>query len=132
MQELIINGKSISFNNPNQIINMGGPWVGELLIGNHKVIDNVIIDNLHYNNEHGRLYFIKYNKISRWQKDNYFSIYYVDILTDKLYIYDLKFDVIFIKGIDSNYELTYYEAFHDQDEKKIRKLSLKNFNAASL
>jgi hypothetical protein len=34
MQGLLINGKSINLNNPNQIINMGGPWVGELLIGN--------------------------------------------------------------------------------------------------
>lgn len=35
----------ITFQNPNQIINMGGPWVGDLYVDNKFITKNVVIDN---------------------------------------------------------------------------------------
>jgi hypothetical protein len=124
MEDLIINGKVIKFINPDQIINMGGPWVGELMIGDDKIMDNVIIDNTIYDVHQNRLYIVKYFNLSKWQHKNYFSICYLDLFTDKIYVIDLKFEMIFIKEIYSSNELIYYEAFHDQDEKVKKKLNL--------
>lgn len=46
MGKIIIKGQKIHFENPNQIINMGGPWIGDLFLGNKIIQSSVIIDNL--------------------------------------------------------------------------------------
>ncbi len=127
MSELVINGRTISFNNPNQIINMGGPWVGKLLLDDKEITDNVVLDNLFYNEAHYNLFFIKYNEISKWQNDNYFSICYFDLKSNVLFTYDLKFKQVFIEKVKDN-ELIYYEAFHNKDESKKRILYLNELN----
>ena len=67
-----MSNNEIKFIEPDQIINMGGPWIGILTINNIKVTDNVIIEN-HLEDEIF-YYFIKYFKISKKQKNNFFSI----------------------------------------------------------
>jgi len=126
MIELIIKSKVVKFNNPTQIINMGGPWVGVLFIGDFKIMDNVIIDNLFYSKEDDKLYFVRYHKISKWGKENYFTICYFDLSTNKLYMFDMKFEMVFIKEININSDLIYYEAFHDHNESRIKRQNLGN------
>ena len=131
MEEAIINGKIISFNNPNQVINMGGPWIGKLLLDNNEITDNVILDNIFYNKDQNNLYFIKYHKISKWQKENYFSINILDLRTNNLFMYDLKFRQVYIEKID-NHELIYYDAFHNKDESKKRILNVNDLKRISI
>lgn len=90
MNDLDFSREKIQFRNPDQILNMGGPWIGELFLGDCKVMDDVIIDNLQYNEEQNRLYFVRYHKVSRWSKENYFSINYINLSTSSTYMYDLK------------------------------------------
>ena len=34
----------LNFKNAQQIINMGGPWIGDLYINDKYIIDNILID----------------------------------------------------------------------------------------
>lgn len=124
MEELTFKNEVVKFNNPTQIINMGGPWVGVLFIRELKIMDNVIIDNQFYSKDDDRLYFVRYHKISRWEKDNYFTINYFNLSTNKLYMFDMKFEMVFLKEISNSSELIYYEAFHDRDESRKKRLNL--------
>jgi len=45
------NEADILFSKPTQILNMGGPWIGNLHINDSYIIDNVIIDNNIFNIE---------------------------------------------------------------------------------
>jgi hypothetical protein len=124
MGKIEINNESVNFRSPDQILNMGGPWIGELFVGNSKIIDNVIIDNLIYKENQHRLYFVRYHKISSWSQENYFSVDYFDVLTKSIHTYKMKFEMIFIKEITDTYDLIYYNAFHDKDEMKLKRMNL--------
>lgn len=116
--------KSIKFENPEQIINMGGPWIGDFIYNNIIISKNVIIDNYICNIEQERIFFIQYKKVSNWQKENYFLLNYLDTNTGNIHTFDFKFDRIFIESINSDSLLTYYEAFCEQDEQKQKSINL--------
>lgn len=101
--------ENIQFKNPDQIINMGGPWIGELIIENKSISDNILIDN--YLDKELFYYFIKYFKISKKQKDNFFSVLRIDKNNMKSSISIEKFEKINIKDIDGD-SLYYYDGFH--------------------
>ncbi len=73
MNTLIINNKKIDFVQPEQILNMGGPWICKMLIENNIKLDNVLIDNIVTNDN--KLYFIKYIEKSKWQRNNFFQLF---------------------------------------------------------
>lgn len=99
----------IDFENPNQIINMGGPWIGTLIINNKNISDNIIIDN--YLEKEGVYYFIKYFEVSKKQKDNYFGIFRVNTANSELGLSNERFEKIYIKNIEDNI-LYYCNGFH--------------------
>ena len=84
---------NIEFINPQQIINMGGPWVGSLLVNEQKISDNVLIDNTIYNKESNEVFFIKYIKTSKWCKKSYFTVRKFNLKTKQVYQhnYDAEF-----------------------------------------
>lgn len=126
MEDLIINGNIINIKNPEQIINMGGPWVGELFINNIQVSDNVILDNFIPDKGDNVLYFVKYHKISENQRDNYFSVNFIILDSLKISMYDLKFQMIYIEEIRKNKELIYYNAFHDENTERKKIIDISN------
>lgn len=123
MDIIEIRGRKISFENPNQVINMGGPWVGSLFLDDRKILENVVLDNFFYNETSCRLYFVLYHEISNWQIDNYFSIIFLDLNSNDLFEYELKFSQVYIKNIE-NHELIYFDAFHDKNDSKKNILNL--------
>jgi len=118
--------QNIDFKNPNQILNMGGPWVGEMFYNGKQVTDNVIIDNILFEEGLNRLFFVKFNEQSKWKNDNYFTINYFDLSTYNVFKYESKFESIFISSISDNGELLYYEAFHDKNKETKKKINLKD------
>lgn len=127
MRDIKLSKEGIAFTNPDQIINMGGPWIGELNIDGIKISDNVLIDNVYIDLNNERLYFVKYFPVSRWQKDNYFSVCYYDIKEERVCMNDLRFSQIFIASISNNLTLTYFDAFHDADSTKKKTIQLSKF-----
>jgi len=85
MNDIIIDGKSLRFDTPGQVINMGGLWIGELQIDDRIRIDSVIADNIYFSSNAKKLYFVKYDQVSKWQKDNFFYVYRLDWASDDLY-----------------------------------------------
>jgi len=116
--------ENIEFTNPDQIINMGGPWVAELLINNIKILDNIIIDNYIENLDY--YYFVKYFKISKKQKDNFFSIIQISRNNMKIKTSVEKFEKIYIDKIEDNI-LHYYDGFHNNAAIKNKLISFINF-----
>jgi hypothetical protein len=104
----------IDFLNPEQIINMGGPYVGILNINKEPICENVIIDN--YIIKDNLIYFIVYNDESKWARDNYFSIFYYDNIKKKLFEIQKKFQAIFLKKFVNEDSIKIYKAFHDTFE----------------
>ncbi len=121
MNTLIINNKKIDFVQPEQILNMGGPWICKMLIENNIKLDNVLIDNIVTNDN--KLYFIKYIEKSKWQRNNFFQLFYFDSLSDTIFVYKYHFKIIYIESIIDS-KLVYYESFHNKDEDKKRELFL--------
>lgn len=115
MNELIINNEIIKFENPTQVVNMGGPWVGDLWIGNTVVMDEVIMNNLVYSSQLHKLFFIKYNIKSRWQKDNYFTIHYLNTLNKTVFVYKEGFKKVYIDKVIDKSTLVIYNSFNNCD-----------------
>gem|GEM_PF-126380 len=125
MNTLIVNNRKIVFIQPEQILNMGGPWVCKMHIGEDFKINNVLVDNIITNNN--RLYFIRYIERSKWKRDTFFQIYYFDFLSNNVFAYEQHFEIIFIDNIMNN-EMVYYEAFHNKDENTKRSILLQPSN----
>ncbi len=117
---------NIKFNNPNQILGMGGPWIGDLSIQNKQISQNVIIDNIILDKNLRRVYFIVYKKASKWVKKNYFLVRYLDINTNKIFEFENQFNMIFIHEIDTAKKLVYYDAFHGENINLKKSVILKN------
>lgn len=117
--------KQIRFENADQIINMGGPWVGSLFFNDTFVSNNVLIDNLVYKPLYGKLFFIKYHNVSKWQNENYFTIDFLDLSNSIIYEFEKKFDKLFLGEFISEYELKIYDAFHDGENVRFSIFDLK-------
>lgn len=100
---------TIEFKNIDQIINMGGPWVGNLYINDNEIENKVIIDN--YLEDSEFYYFVKYFQISKKQKDNFFSIIRINKKNFDLVISKEKFLKIYIIDIKVNI-VNYTDGFH--------------------
>jgi len=64
------------FKNPNQIINMGGPWIGDLFLKKHIICKGVLIDSQNFYPKEEKLFFVKYHEVSKWRVHNFFTINY--------------------------------------------------------
>jgi hypothetical protein len=100
---------AIEFKNPNQIINMGGPWIGDLYINGNEIENKIIIDN--YLEDSEFYYFVKYFEISKKQKDNFFSIIRINKRNFKMMMSQEKFERIYIIDIKENM-LYHANGFH--------------------
>jgi len=100
---------TIEFKNPDQIINMGGPWISDLYINGNEIENKIIIDN--YLEDSEFYYFIKYFEISKKQKDNFFSVIRINKQNFKTMISKEKFEKIFIIEMKKNI-LYYADGFH--------------------
>jgi hypothetical protein len=88
---------------------MGGPWIGTLVIDNVHISDNIIIDN--YLEKNDIYYFIKYFEVSKKQKDNYFSIFRINMTNLNFELSNERFEKVYIENIEDNI-LFYYNGFH--------------------
>ena len=106
----------VEYLNHRQILNMGGPWVGDLLINNSYISDNVIIDNLLYDQISQDVFFVKFNdNKAYWLKDVYFTICKIDLQTNTFVEYAEKFSKVYLHRKISDCELEIYKAFHNKN-----------------
>jgi len=132
MNSQMIAGKSIHFDSPTQIINMGGPWVAKLVIDQKVIANNVLIDNLYPNPTEEKLYFVRYHEVSKWESNNFFYVYFIEVASGEMYMYDLKFVQIFIDGISNGNILAYFDAFHNKNPVLKRTIDLSSVECTQI
>jgi len=123
---LVINGKNIHFEGAHQILNMGGPWISNLYEGDFLITDKGLLDNLIVDLAKKRFFFVRYHRISKWAKDNFFTINFYNIIKSEIYEYENKFDMLFLGKIINEDMLEIYHAFHDKFPEKRLYFDLKN------
>jgi hypothetical protein len=114
MNEVVINGKKLSWNNPEEILGMGGPWIGELILDQTKISNNSVVGNFLFDGKTDRIYFVKYNRISKWAKDNFFSIHYYNLNSGKLAMLDKAYQKVYLESIEET-GLVIFNAFHNKN-----------------
>jgi len=104
----------LSETNVDQIINMGGSYICDLLLG-CTFISNKVVGNFIFNEHTHTLYFVKYHPGSKWQIDSYFTINAYDIRKKTLYESNTHFKMIYIKQILNENMMEIFLAFHDKN-----------------
>lgn len=103
------------FKNPNQIINMGGPWIGDLFLKKHIICKSVLIDSQKFYPKEEKLFFVKYHEVSKWRVHNFFTINYWNKKNNQLFESNLKYNVLFIQKGNNEDEIIIYKAFHSEN-----------------
>ena len=89
---------------------MGGPFIGDVSIGDDLMSKDCLLDNFVYKEEMNLLFFVKYHKINYYQ---YFTINFYNLDTETVYEFDKEFEKLYIGEFISKNELEIYPAFHD-------------------
>ncbi len=97
-----------------QILNMGGPWIGTLFLGDDLISHHCIADNYIYCEDREALFFVKFNKKSRFHY--YFNIAFYSLKHKHTFEFDSEFDIVYINGFINSKELEIYHAFHNHFE----------------
>jgi len=107
----IVSGIELTITNPDQIMNMGGPWICTLSLKDKFISDNSICENFIFDDAIEKLFFVKAHKGTYgW----YFTINYYSFEKDQVFEFQSHFDMVFIKQFISANELEIYNAFHDK------------------
>ena len=115
-----------------QIINMGGPYIGNLLLNNKLIARDCLEDNFIYVEQTQKIYFVKHHDTSGMMSGVFFTISFYSIKEDKLFEYNKHFKMLYLKRIiDDNLEI--YPAFHDKvnNGKTLFNLSKEQYNTVS-
>jgi hypothetical protein len=102
----------LTITNQDQILNMGGPGIGDVAIDNDLISKDCILDNFVYNEDLHLLFFVKYNRVSKYQW--YFSINFYNVEAKTLYEFDKVFDMVYLGKFISKNELEIFHAFHGE------------------
>lgn len=131
MHKVIVSGIELTVDNENEILRMGGPWIGDVYIGNDLISKGCLIDNFVYQENMNLLFFVKFNKVSKYQW--YFSINFYNIDSKMVCQFDHIFDMVWLGKFFSKNELEIYRAFHNKSEnrREVFKLDEQDFHVVS-
>jgi len=106
----------IEFVKERQVINMGGPWIGNLIFKGKLLSKECIVDNYVFDDIDHKIFFVKYHSITGNMNGVFFSINFHMVKDERLFEYEKRFETLFIKNV-VNDKLEIFEAFHDKIEK---------------
>jgi hypothetical protein len=128
MLTISVSGKVFAIENVGQILGMGGPHVGDLLLDGTLISEACIANNFIHKEDLNLLFFIRRRTLNFYR---YFTINFYNINSGELFEFDKEFDILYLGGFVSKNELEIYPAFHDKfkDRKLIFNLDQESFNA---
>lgn len=92
----------VEFRNEEQIINIGGPYVGDLYIDGHFVASDVVGDTFAFGENDSEIYFSKCHRVdARWRSDIYFQVFRISVPTLEPTLYAKKFSSLIIETFES-------------------------------
>lgn len=126
MHTISVSGIEFTIENAEEILGMGGPYVGDLLLDGNIISKDCITDNFIHKEDLNLLFFIRYRSINFYR---YFTINFYNINSGELFEFDREFDILYLGGFINENELEIYPTFHDQfkDRKLIFNLNQENF-----
>jgi len=75
----------ITFSDAGEIFHMSGPWMGNLHWKNLHKIDSIMMDTIFTERNSKRIYFIRCHMPTKWRKDVYFSLCFIQIESEQVY-----------------------------------------------
>lgn len=118
MKELFLPKYGLHIENTQQIINMGGPYVGSLYFDTELLSPNCVADNILIDEPNDRVYFIKYHNYTNRASGRYFTINYYCGNEGDVFESERRFDMLYIKPSYRVDELQIFHGFHDQSPVK--------------
>lgn len=115
MRNVNISGLEITINNALQIINMGGPYIGTISLGNRIIAEDCILDNFLYRDDLKKLFFVKYHVVNHeWC----FTINFFSIDENQEFEFTRIIKMVYLKQFLSANELEFFNAFHDKNPER--------------
>jgi hypothetical protein len=104
--------------NVQEIMGMGGPWVGDLYLGELFISGNVVARNYLWNEQLDALFFVKRYHVNKYY--GFFSINFYKIKGGVVFRFNEEFDYLCLGKFISEHEIEIYRAMHDKiDSKKL-------------
>jgi len=113
MHVVKISSLELELDNAGQILNMGGPWIGDISLKGQLIAQKCIIDNFKFDESRGLLFFIKYHLVNR--RKWYFAIQFYNVNSKTVYEFDRVFNMVYLGDFLDKTKLEIYHAFHDQN-----------------
>lgn len=97
----------VEFDDARQIINMGGPYIGGLLIRKKLIAKDCVVDNFVIDKTANRLFFVKYHHGTGFMNRAFFTINFYKLEDQALFQFKKHFNAIYLKDIkDDSLEIT--------------------------
>src|SRR5579862_6362624 len=109
-----VSGLELTIENAGQILNMGGPWIGNVWLGAYFISHDCIVDNFVYLKESGCIFFVKYHLVSKYSW--YFTLNFYNVNTKSIYEFKLVFNMVYLGEFVAKNKLKIYNAFHGRFE----------------
>lgn len=85
MDKILVSGIELTIDNANEILRMGGPWVGDISLGSDLVTKDCVLENFVYKKDANLLFFVKAHRINNYY---YFTINFYNSDTKTLCEFD--------------------------------------------
>lgn len=117
-------GRAFRMDDVQQVINMGGPYVGTLRIDNTVISEDCIADNLLPDNVNGRMYFVRFHNRTRWRSGIYFTINFYEDRNGLVFQSQETFDLVFLKQLLKDNKIEIIQALYDKPEGKTKMFNI--------
>ena len=111
MRKINVAGLEITTTNTDQVINMGGPYIGVAYSKGKVVAEDCVLENFIYRDDLRKLFFVKYHFVNNnW----FFTINFFSIDENEEFEFTRIMKMVFIKEFLTLNELEIYHALHDK------------------
>ena len=104
----------LTITNGQEILSMGGPYIGDIWLNDQLIEKDCIVDNFIYHEQLKLLFFVKYHRINGYQ---YFTINFYLLKDNKNGQFAKDFDMVHLKQFLPGNKLEIFHAFNDGNEK---------------
>lgn len=113
IEKFTIGNLNIDFHDIQQVIGMGGPWVGRITIGKTTLNGLYVISEPVLSSNEEYLGLVSYRPKTRFLGITHFKLVLLDIASGKIFEHPKKFHALCIDKIE-NERLVIYESFHKE------------------
>jgi len=111
MTTTLPSGVAITEENANEIMRIGGPYVGTISIDNSLISYECVLGNYIESDDLRLIFFVKHHQVNSY---HYFTINFYNRETNTAFEFDREFDMVYLGAFLGKTQLAIYPAFHDK------------------